>query len=77
MLKEKNSYLNREFESNFPPLQVLRSLLNINRTLKKVNEFNEFVYSIKIYKTIVFPVVLYDCETCSLTLREESRLKGI
>ena len=30
---------------------------------------------IKIYKTIILPVVLYSCETCSLTLREESRLR--
>jgi hypothetical protein len=29
---------------------------------------------IKIYKTIIFPVVLYGCETLSLTLREEHRL---
>ena len=30
---------------------------------------------IKIYRTIVLPVVLYGCETWSLTLREERRLK--
>ena len=30
---------------------------------------------IKIYKTIILPVVLYGCETWSLTLREESRLR--
>ena len=30
---------------------------------------------IKIYKTIILPVVLYGCETRSLTLREESRLR--
>ena len=30
---------------------------------------------IKIYKTIIFPVVLYGCETRSLTLREECRLR--
>ena len=30
---------------------------------------------IKIYKTIVLPVLLYVCETWSLTLREESRLR--
>jgi len=30
---------------------------------------------IKIYKTIIFPVVLYGCETWSLTLREERRLR--
>ena len=29
---------------------------------------------IEIYKTIILPVVLYGCETWSLTLREESRL---
>ena len=29
---------------------------------------------IKIYRTIIFPVVLYGCETWSLTLREECRL---
>jgi hypothetical protein len=30
---------------------------------------------IKIYKTIILPVVLYGCETFSLTLREENRLR--
>jgi len=30
---------------------------------------------IKIYKTIILPVVLYRCETWSLTLREEHRLR--
>ena len=29
---------------------------------------------IKIYKTIILPVVLYGCETWLLTLREERRL---
>jgi len=28
---------------------------------------------IKIYRTIILPVVLYECETWSLTLREELR----
>jgi hypothetical protein len=28
-----------------------------------------------IYRTIIFPVVLYGCETWSLTLREERRLR--
>jgi hypothetical protein len=32
-------------------------------------------YPQKIYKTIIFPVVLYECETCSLTSREELRLR--
>jgi hypothetical protein len=30
---------------------------------------------IKIYNTIIFPVVLYGCESWSLTLREECRLR--
>ena len=29
----------------------------------------------KIYSTIIFPVVLYGCETMSLTLREERRIR--
>jgi hypothetical protein len=30
---------------------------------------------IKIYRTIVLPVVLYGCETWSLTMREKHRLR--
>jgi hypothetical protein len=30
---------------------------------------------IKIYKTVILPVVLYGCETSSLNLREEHRLR--
>jgi len=30
---------------------------------------------IKIYRTIILPVVLYGCETWSLTLWEEDRLR--
>ena len=30
---------------------------------------------IKIYKTIILPVVIYGCETWSLTLREERMLR--
>ena len=30
---------------------------------------------IKIYRTIILPVVLYGCETWSLTSREERRMK--
>jgi len=30
---------------------------------------------IKIYRTIILPVVLYGCEIWSLTLREEHRLR--
>jgi hypothetical protein len=30
---------------------------------------------VRIYKTIILPVVLYGCETWSLTLREEHRMR--
>jgi hypothetical protein len=30
---------------------------------------------VKIHKTVILPVVLYGCETWSITLREEHRLK--
>ena len=30
---------------------------------------------IEVYRTVICPVVLYGCETWSLTLREESRLR--
>ena len=30
---------------------------------------------IKVYRTIILPVILYGCETWSLTLREEHRLR--
>jgi hypothetical protein len=30
---------------------------------------------IRTYKTIILPAVLYGCETCSLTLRKEHRLR--
>jgi hypothetical protein len=42
---------------------------------------NTFVFStsknwkIKIYKTIILPAVLYGCEACSFTLREECRVR--
>ena len=31
---------------------------------------------IKIHRTVIFPFLLYVCETWSLTLREERRLRG-
>ena len=46
--------------SGFPAIGAVK----ISKTLK-----------IKIYRTIILPVVLYGCETWSLTLSEESRLR--
>jgi hypothetical protein len=36
--------------------------------------FSVVVEELRIYKTIILPMVLYGCETWSLTLREEQRL---
>ena len=52
------------------------------QTLQEICECNTYIISIilvlvtkiKIYRTIIFPVVLYGCETWSLTLTEERRL---
>jgi hypothetical protein len=33
------------------------------------------IVKVKIHKTIILPVVLYGCETWSVTLREEQRFK--
>ena len=45
-------------------MQNLLSSSLLSKTLK-----------IKIYRTVILPVVLYGCETWSLTLREEFRLR--
>jgi hypothetical protein len=37
--------------------------------------FSSAIKKIRIYKTIILCVVLYGCETWSLTLREEHRLR--
>ena len=39
------------------------------------NRFLSKNLKIKLYKTIILPVVLYGCETWSLTLKEEYRLR--
>jgi len=36
---------------------------------------SSFLFKIKVYACITLPVVLYVCETWSLTLREERRLR--
>jgi hypothetical protein len=46
---------------------LVQSLLSYHLLSKNVK--------VKIYKTIILPVVLYGCETWSLTLREEHRLR--
>jgi len=56
---------------------------NIRNTLPKSGTFllghpvyiYIYIHKHKIYRTIILPVVLYGCETWSLTLREERKLR--
>jgi hypothetical protein len=60
---EIKSRLNSE-NACYHSVQNLLSSCFISKNLK-----------IKIYKTVILPVVLYVCETWSLTFREEHRLR--
>jgi hypothetical protein len=57
----------REKEIFMPLYHSVQNLLSSRLISKNLK--------IKIYRTIIFPVVLYGCETWSLTLREERRLR--
>jgi len=70
MLTDQNS-IQEEIKSRlklgnacYHSMQNLLSSRLLSKTIK-----------IKIYRTIILPVVLYGCETWSLTLREERRLR--
>jgi hypothetical protein len=60
--EEIKSRLNSEIAS-------YHSVQNLSSSLLPKN------LKIKIYRTIILPVVLYGCETLSLTLRVECRLR--
>jgi hypothetical protein len=47
---------------------------HVNVKLNKYSHSNR-ACSIRIYRSIILPVVLYGCETWSLTLKEERRLR--
>jgi hypothetical protein len=55
--------LNSDYTSYYSVQNILSSCL-LSENVK-----------IRIYKTIILPVVLYGRETCSLTLREDHRLR--
>jgi hypothetical protein len=63
MHEEINSRLNSG-NARYHSVQSLLSSRLLSRNLK-----------VKIYKIVILPVVLYGCETWSLTLREEHRLR--
>jgi len=48
-------------------LHLVQNLLSSNLVSKNIK--------IKIYRTVILPVVLYGCETWSLTLKEGRRLR--
>jgi hypothetical protein len=59
--------IRRRLNSGNACCHSVQNLLSSRLLSKKVK--------IRIYKTIILPVVLYGCETWSLTLREKHRLR--
>ena len=55
-------------------LLLLLSIVFIFRSMELTFISSLLRLKIRVYKTIIFPVVLYSCEAWSLTLREERRL---
>jgi hypothetical protein len=64
LIKEE---IKRKLNSGNVCYHLIQDLLS-SRLLSKI-------IKMRIYKTIILPVVLYGCETWSLTLREERRLR--
>jgi hypothetical protein len=62
MIYKRNLNVMKQFNS-YPILEFLSPRL-LSKNIK-----------IRIYRTIILPVVLYWCETSSLTLRKEHRLR--
>ena len=60
-----------QFRSNFRK----KVLLHTDNCVKYNTKLITIIQNVKIYRTIILPVVLYGCETWSLTLREERRLR--
>jgi hypothetical protein len=58
---------NSRLKSGYACYHSLQNILSSSLLSKNVK--------IKIYRTIILPVVLYGCESWSLTLREECRLR--
>jgi len=78
---EEFKYLGTNLTNQNSILEEIKSRLNLwNACYHSVqNRLSSSLLSknlkIKIHKTIILPVVLYGCETWSLTLREERRLR--
>jgi len=78
---EKFKYLGTSLTNqNSIPEEIKRSLRSGNAWYHSVQNILSLRLlsknlKIKIYRTIILPVVLYGCETWSLTLREERKLR--
>ena len=74
---EKFKYLGvTETNANHIREQIKRKInMHVIIHLRKFYRLLSKKLKAKTYKIIILPVVLYDCETWSLTLREEHRLK--
>ena len=62
--------------------KVYETVCLLHRIIASISHLQSFLFQfaiqklkIKIYRTIILPVVLYGCETWSLTLRDERRLR--
>jgi hypothetical protein len=67
----KLKYLGRTVTNQNSIHRKIKSKLNLDNASRLVSENAKM----KIYKTIILPVILYGCETWFLILREEYRLK--
>ena len=65
--------------STIPPSHKLLSVPVFGFTLQAILITNARLLSknlkIKVYRTVILPVVLYECETWLLTLRQERKLR--
>jgi hypothetical protein len=62
---------------HFDTIKVIEAVLNspTEHDFQGAFKNGRSAGKIRIYKTIIFPMVLYGCGTWSLTLREEHRLR--
>jgi hypothetical protein len=58
-----------------PSLQSFSFFLSFARQLLCSDERAGLLFEVQSVKTIILPVILYGCESWSLTLREEHRLR--
>jgi hypothetical protein len=55
--------------------EIKRKLYSVNACYRSIQNLLSKNIIIRIYKTIILPVVLYGCKAWSLTLRDEHRLR--